>query len=508
MVKMSFGQFLIVLTMWAILGSCSKNEEHPQSDRDPVDEEDDRQNGSLPEPTPVENLDDLVDNYVHLQDYQYHDQWGIYNMHDPSVLNDGDYFYCFSTDASLGNKAPAPGLQVRRSKDLISWQWIGLAFNRRYPTQGAGFIKNHGGTPVDGLWAPYIMKHGEEYRLYYSLASSIPRLSVIGLATSDSPLGPWKEKGLVVTSLNDGALQTNAIDPTVVADRSGKYWMYYGSAWDGIYILELDSSTGLAAKEGDKGVRIAQRGFTGNSINGNIEGPEVIYHAGQDKYYMFIAYDWLETKYNVRVGRSDSPEGPFYDFNGRDLNEAEDNIPMILAPYRFDGHSGWQGVSHPGVFQDNDGQWFMAHQGRLGSMIYCMVFHIRKIFWTEDGWPVVSPERYAAIEQTPVKEDELTGEWEQIVLGYEVVPGYAEEQTSPGFQTSVSLTLDAEGTINGDPGNTWTYEAPWLELNWNDQWIDKVRVHRGRDWENKIDNCLLFSGLNNAGTAIWGKKKN
>ena len=110
----------------------------------------------------------------------------------------------------------------------------------------------------------------------------------------------------MVTSLANNAIQTNAIDPTVVVDKAGNHWFYYGSAWDGIYILKLDPATGLAATSGDKGRRIAQRGFTNGHINGNIEGPEVIYNPQFDKYYMFISYDWLQTKYNVRVGRADN----------------------------------------------------------------------------------------------------------------------------------------------------------------------------------------------------------
>jgi arabinan endo-1,5-alpha-L-arabinosidase len=329
-------------------------------------------------------------------------------------------------------------------------------------------------------------------------------LSVIGLLTSASPLGPWTEKELVVTSLNDNAIQTNAIDPTVVVDKQGQHWMYYGSAWDGIYILKLNASTGLAETAGDKGKRIAQRGFTGNRINGNIEGPEIIYNEALNKYYLFIAYDWLETKYNVRVARSDSPEGPFLDFSGKDVNTEEDHGPMILAPYQFKNHGGWQGTSHPSVFQDN-GQYFMAHQGRPGVDRFFMVMHVRKIFWTEDGWPVVSPERYAGIVPTSISASELAGTWERIIFGYNVVPGYAEEQTFPDFQVAEEFILNENGTLNGDAASTWTYTAPWLELKWSNGYTDKVIVQRGRDWENKKD-ALIFTGLNNEGTAVWGKK--
>ena len=84
---------------------------------------------------------------------------------------------------------------------------------------GSAYITAQGGTPFNSLWAPYVMKVGNEYRLYYSLSSAVSRLSVIGLATATSPEGPWTEKGLAVTSKNDPTVQTNAIDPTVVVTQ-------------------------------------------------------------------------------------------------------------------------------------------------------------------------------------------------------------------------------------------------------------------------------------------------
>lgn len=484
---------LVILVVISIAAwSCSDKEETPAPTKD-----------ANQKPEPAFDINSIKDTYYDIAPAEFVFQWGPYNVHDPSILKDGEYYYSYSTDAAFGAEIKG-GLQIRRSKDLINWQYVGWVFDG-LPKKGADFIRQNGGEPFKSLWAPYVMKVGSEYRLYYSLTGPEPRLSVIGLATASKPTGPWTEKGLVVTSLNNFARQTNAIDPTVVVDKTGNHWFYYGSAWDGIYMLKLDAGTGLAATSGDKGRRIAQRGFTGDKINGNIEGPEVIYNEAFDKYYLFISYDWLQTKYNVRVGRGDSPEGPFYDFHGNDLNGDQDNGPMILAPYKFNGHSGWQGVSHPAVFNDN-GKFYMAHQGRPGENSFFMIMHVREIHWTEEGWPVVSPERYAGIEQTPIAQEELVGNWEQIVMGYRVVPGYAEEQTNPDFQTSVPLSLRAHGAINGDANNQWTYQAPWLTLRWGNGFTDKVYVERGRDWENKIEKTLLFTGLNNEGVAIWGKK--
>ncbi|MEO6632634.1 MAG: hypothetical protein ABIN13_12950 [Mucilaginibacter sp.] len=34
-----------------------------------------------------------------------------------------------------------------------------------------------------------------------------------------------------------------------------------------------------------------------------------------------------------------------------------------------------------------------------------------------------------------------------------------------------------------------------------------MKIERERDWENKITTTLVFTGLNNKGTAIWGIKR-
>ena len=450
------------------------------------------------------DINSINDTYKEVSSFADYQQWGSYNVHDPAIIKAGDYYYCYSTDVGYGIDVRA-GIQIRKSKDLVEWKYVGWVFSN-LPVKGAAFITGAGGTPFDALWAPCVVKVGAEYRLYYSLSSAVARLSVIGMATATNPEGPWTEKDIVVTSKNENTLQTNAIDPSVIVTGGGEHWMVYGSAWDGIYSLQLDPATGLAMTAGDKGRRVANRGFTNGVYNGNIEGAELRYNATLNKYYLFIAYDWLETKYNVRVMKGDKPDGPFYDFNGVDANTNADHGPMIVAPYKFAGHSGWQGVSHCTVFDDGAGQFYIAHQGRPGVDKYYMDLHVRKLFWTGDGWPVASPERYAWEKDSLISRDDLTGNWERIVLNYNVVPGYSAEQLSPDFQLSTALVIGAGGTLNGNAGDTWTYNAPWLQLNWSNGTTEKLFVQKGRDWENK-KNTIIFTGLNNTGTAVWGKKK-
>ncbi len=483
--------------MWfiTVLFSCKKK----------TDELIPKKNDSTVVITPKFDINTIKDSYDEISNPTNFLKWGLYNVHDPSIIKHNDTYYCYNTDVAFGHEIK-PGIQIRYSKDLVQWFTYGWVFSE-IPKMGAEYIRQNGQTPFQSLWAPYVTKYNNEYRLYYSLTCADPRRSVIGMATATHPEGPWTEKGLVVTSANNSTRQTNSIDPTVVTSPDGKQYFYYGSAWEGIYVLELNPSTGLAINPGDIGKRIANRGFTNGKYNGNIEGPEVIYNKELKKYYLFIAYDWIDTKYNVRVCKSDSPTGPFVDFEGKDANLDIDHEPMILAPYQFDGHVGWQGVSHCAVFQNpTDGQYYISHQGRPGNQKFYMILHTRKIHWNDDGWPVISPERYAWEKTENVAESKLIGDWERILFNYKIVPGYDKEQTDPDFQKSVNLKLNADKSINAESGSTWTYSAPWLTLKWANGTTEKVHVQIGRDWENKKE-TIVFTGLNNIGKTVWGKKK-
>ena len=91
------------------------------------------------------------------------------------------------------------------------------------------------------------------------------------------------------------------------------------------------------------------------------------------------------TTYNVRVSRSDAAEGPFTDYFGKAEKDTTNNFPILTAPYRFENHPGWAGTAHCGVFTDGQGNYFMAHQGRLSPQNQLMVLHIRQLFFTPEA---------------------------------------------------------------------------------------------------------------------------
>ena len=459
-----------------------------------------------PLPTREIETNPIRDTYPDIIGAEHVEQWGPYNVHDPAILDDGEWFYSYSTDVSYGFALKQGSVQTRRSRDLVNWAWVGFAFEGAPPLATA-YAESEGVENHVGAWAPDAIKVGDEYRLYYSQPGDAPMFASIGLLVGPTPTGPFRERGPLIVTSKLGLPMTNAIDPSIVVTPQGEHWMIYGSAFDGIYALQLDPETGLTLRPGDKGRRVAQRGVTDGKANGNIEGADIIYHPGFDRYYLFIAYDWLGTKYNNRVVRAEHPAGPYEDFTGTDANEYRDDLPMVLAPYRFAGHPGYQGVAHSTVFE-RDGQWFIANQGRIADDMHFMTMHVRKVYWTEDGWPVVSPQRYAGLPPRPVRAADLAGEWERIDFGYRVVPGYGDEQVDPDLQVSRPMTLDPapRQTIDGDPGSRWSYDPPWLTLEPAGGEAFRVRIDRAWDWERQRE-TIIFTGLDAEAGAVWGKQR-
>ncbi len=462
---------------------------------------------------------DWEDDYSSITDIEHYKKWGTFNVHDPSVIKADDYYYMYSTDAIWypqgavreSDTIKTGNMHVRRSKDLVNWEFVGWAFDS-VPAEADAHIKEaSGGKDNGGIWAPYIQKHNDTYRLYYSVSVFGANTSAIGLATSKSPEGPWEQQGLVVKTFEKDPV--NAIDPSIVVDaKTGKYWMAYGSYFGGLYVVELNPETGLAKTPGDLGKVVARRAEPKTRI---IEAPEVIYNPETEKYYLFVSYDALFTHYNVRVGRADNPEGPYLDMFGKDMAETTNNYPVLTYAYRFDGHPGWAGVAHCAVLND-DGKFFMFHQGRLSPENLAMVLHAREIFWTEDGWPVVSPERYAAVPEAPVEEGDVTGEWEYMHLAEvkdtvtlwqgQIPPGgwhYSKEM----FNNSQKIELLPGGEVAGSIDfDTWKLEDKKLQLSKSgNAGVQEVFLAHGWDWENDRKTIIL-TGLAEDGFSIWGKK--
>jgi len=479
-----------------------------------------------------------LDNYISIGAWGSRAQWNLANVHDPTVEKSGDYYYMYQTDASYGNAHDGHGhFHHRRSKDLINWEYLGSSMNvapawvkdslnnkRARMNPALPPIEN----PEYGYWAPYVKKVGNKYRMYYSIVVLAPIIgndynkswserAFIGLAESDDlASNVWIDKGMVVcsepdgletytrTSGNDwsGYFKFNGIDPSMVITKEGDHYLIYGSWHSGIAAVKLNPATGKPDKLNtlaDYGITIAKRG---NSRWQASEGPEIIYNPDTDYYYLFLAYDELSVAYNTRVARSKNVTGPYLGINGANVTAGADCFPMLTHPYGFKNHTGWVGFSHCSVFQNPDTkQWFYASQARLPENVpginvsnAVMMGHVREIQWTEDGWPVVAPERYAGVPTTQLTEASFIGTWEHIEVKYQYKT----------IQNSSTIYLTADRKISGGLTGTWSYDNATKILTINGV---KCKVNDAWDWEASPRRVTItYSGLTPSGIPYWGKK--
>ena len=148
-----------------------------------------------------------------------------------------------------------PGTQIKRSGTL---GFCGWAFPE-IPAPAIEWVHSQAeGKGATNIWAPFLMPYQGIYRLYYCVSAFGRNTSYIGMAESDSPEGPWIQKGCVVKTGEGDAM--NAIDPSVIEDpETGKWWMHYGSYFGGLYCVELNPETGMTMQPEDHGHLIARR---------------------------------------------------------------------------------------------------------------------------------------------------------------------------------------------------------------------------------------------------------
>lgn len=418
--------------------------------------------------------------------------WMINNVHDPAIFKDGDWYYVFSTDRQVGReRGDTPiraGAQIRRSRNLIEWEWVGRAFDG-VPEEA--YCWTHAKT----LWAPDCVKFGDTYYLYYVASQFGKNQSFIGVATSSSPEGPWVDRGEVwKTKAGD---VPNAIDPNIAFDRHGDPWMVYGSFFGGIYVSRIDPTTGKLVHYGE-GTLIARRS---QEVAGAVEGPYIVYNPAFDKYYLFVSYDSLFSDYNIRVGRSDSITGPYVDYNGHLLTDTEFRPQSeignkIAGSYAFANDDGWVAPGHNSVLKDGD-DYFIVHHARGARRPEWSYLHVRRILWTPDGWPVVSPERYAGEYEQRIPESAIPGRWEWIVF----------ERSVNTKVLPVVLEFSKAGVVTGAGRNgEWkAVSANGYQIRWDSGDLDYIRVLPAWDWE-KWCPTLVCTGLNQAGVSCWGKR--
>ena len=296
---------------------------------------------------------------------------GDLHTHDPALIHDkysGDWFV-FST----GDPVVAGGtIQVRRSKDLHTWTSAGTVFN----AIPAWIVQAIPG--VASLWAPEIHEHDGTYYLYYAASTFGSNRSLIALATTTSLASNlWTDQGIVGKSQPPDDF--NAIDPAVIEDhRDGTPYLALGSFFSGIRMWQLQWPSGKLAPGQGAPLRLADRFFLPNPI----EAASLSYRDGW--YYLFVSFDFCcrgtASTYKIAVGRSRSPTGPYFDRLGTPLEHGGGTVILSEQGTMF-------GPGGESVYGDLLA--FHFYDGTLNGDFHLA---IRRMAWSEDGWPIVATE--------------------------------------------------------------------------------------------------------------------
>ena len=232
------------------------------------------------------------------------------------------------------------------------------------------------GNTNGNFWAPEIAYFNDLYHLYYSVSTFGSQVSAIGMATNPTlnrsdPDFAWTDHGAVIQSTNGSVF--NTIDPSILQTSDGDIWMTFGSFWNGIYSMQIDPATGMQK---------SRSAFHHLADNSSIEA-SYEYQRGSE-YYLFV--NWgaccagVNSTYNIRVGRSASPTGPFLDAAGVDMVNGGGTL-FLDSEGRYIGPGQLSIISQGG----ND---YFAYHYYDGNDNGTSKLNLRDMLWTADGWPV------------------------------------------------------------------------------------------------------------------------
>lgn len=262
---------------------------------------------------------------------------------DPDAIRVGDDFYMVASSFDA-----VPGLPVLHSKDLVNWRLIGHALKRQPPFEH--FSKTQHG---NGVWAPAIRHHNNEYYIYYP----DPDFGIY-VTKAKHPEGPWSDPELIEAG-------KGLIDPCPLWDDNGKVYLVYAYAGSRAGIKSIIAVKQLNS-EGTKTLDAGVLVFDGHETDATVEGPKFYKRNGY--YYIFAPAGGVATGWQL-VLRAKSIYGPY-----------ERKVVMDQGKTTINGpHQGaW-------VNTQTGEDWFLHFQDKEA---YGRVVHLQPMKWVND-WPVI-----------------------------------------------------------------------------------------------------------------------
>jgi len=291
------------------------------------------------------------------------------NFPDPFILKVEDTYYAYSTNSNSRN------VPVATSTDLVNWD-MGRDALPSLPS----WANLRGGY----VWAPEVLRIGEQYLLYFTARDKTSDLQCIGLAISDAPEGPFRDHSDTpfICQSDEGG----SIDASPFRDEDGKLYLYWKN--DGnccmmatyLYAQELTpDGTGLVGEP----VRLIRND---QPWQGPVVEAPTMWRRG-DQYYLFYSGNvYAGEAYAIGYAVCETPLGPCEDAEESPILSSDmESQPLIVGP------------GHQTILMDEAGEtWLIYHVWQVtsgGSLTNNRQVWMDRLVWIDDRPRVEGPTR-------------------------------------------------------------------------------------------------------------------
>lgn len=458
------------------------------------------------------------------------------------------------------------------------------------------------GNTVKGMqWAPDVIynKTMKKWCMYMSLNGDHWCSSIVCF-TSDDLEGPWAYQGPVVfsgfqgtfahnaytadddwkhtdlavatgeTSLparyqtgdSWGSFWPNCIDPCVFYDDDDNLWMSYGSWSGGIFMIMLDKTNGLrdytytfpyevngkTTTPSAASANCTSDPYFGKKIAGGyyVSGEASYIQKVGKYYYLFMSYGGLTAAggYQIRVFRSEKPDGPYKDCL------TSTGIDAVYSKYilnfggdakrdegvKLFGNYQWETMpnaelaqGHNSAIVDHKGRALIVYHTRFNNGTEGHEVRVHQLFVNQDGWLVAAPYEFSG--ETYTDNDIATQqlyEATEVEGDYQIIAHpYRQNTAAMDYEKPVTIHLNADGSISGKYTGKWELVSGTSYINLTLKGVATANAEvkfKGVLTEQTIDytniKALCFTAISSSdglatsggaslqtcGLSIWGSK--
>lgn len=253
---------------------------------------------------------------------------------DPSICRVGDDYYLVTSSFTW-----FPGLPIYHSRDLVNWELIGHALDRKDMVNMDSLNDN------DGIWAPTIRHHDGLFYIFTTASKSGGNFYI----TATDPRGPWSAP----VWLKDAP----GIDCSLFIDDDGRTY-YVGNRWDFkkswsgqccVWVQEIDLKSGTFMGER----KMIAYGHAANAKYA--EGPHIYKVDGE--YLLLMAEGGSGSNHAVTAHHAKSIFGPYI----------PDQVNPVLTHRHLGRNSKITNIGHADLVQTQHGDWYAVALGNRMS---------------------------------------------------------------------------------------------------------------------------------------------